>query len=83
MKRAWVARLNWWTLTFAFWWLLVCPLSFFTATFLGFVTIGLGVMMLLLEANLRASRAMLHELQRQRPLEPAYHPTALEELMRR
>jgi hypothetical protein len=69
---------------FAFWWLLVCPLSFLTATFLGFVTVGIGVMIHLLETNLRVNHEILGELKRQRriALEGAIVHPELEELMR-
>ena len=69
---------------FFVWWLLVCPLSFVTATFLGFLTIGIGVMVWLLETNLRINREILGELKRQRRLvlESAIVHPELEELMR-
>ena len=69
---------------FVTWWLLVCPLSFVTATFLGFVTVGIGVMIHLLEINLRINREILGELKRQRriALEGAIVHPELEELMR-
>ena len=69
---------------YAAWWLLVCPLSFVTATFLGFVTVGIGVMIHLLECNLRVNREILGELKRQRriALEGAIVHPELEELMR-
>jgi hypothetical protein len=68
----------------AAWWLLVCPLSFVTATFLGFVTVGIGVMIHLLETNLRINCEILGELKRQRriALEGAIVHPELEELMR-
>jgi hypothetical protein len=76
-------RLTLMTVFFFIWWLLVCPLSFVTTTFLGFVTVGIGVMVHLLETNLRVNREILTELKRQRriALEGAIHPE-LEELMR-
>jgi hypothetical protein len=69
---------------FFIWWLLVCPLSFVTATFLGFVTVGIGVMVHLLETNLRINREILTELKRQRriALEGAIVHPELKELMR-
>jgi hypothetical protein len=69
---------------FVGWWLLVCPLSFVTATFLGFMTIGIGAMIHLLEINLRVNREILGELKRQRriALEAAIVHPELEELMR-
>ena len=77
-------RLRLMTVFHALWWLLVCPLSFVTATFLGFVTIGLGAMIHLLETNLRVNREILGELKRQRriALEGAIVHPELEELMR-
>jgi hypothetical protein len=69
---------------YSLWWLLVCPLSFVTATFLGFFTVGIGVMIHLLETNLRINREILGELKRQRriALESAIVHPELEELMR-
>jgi hypothetical protein len=77
-------RLRLMTGFFAAWWLLVCPLSFATATFLGFVTVGIGVMIHLLEINLSINREILSELKRQRriALEGAIVHPELEELMR-
>ena len=77
-------RLTLITIFFSLWWLLVCPLSFVTATFLGFFTVGIGVMIHLLETNLRISREILGELKRQRRivLEGAIVHPELEELMR-
>jgi hypothetical protein len=77
-------RLTLMTGFFAAWWLLVCPLSFVTATFLGFVTVGIGVMVHLLETNLRINREILTELKRQRRivLEGAITHPELEELIR-
>ena len=77
-------RLRLMTVFFTAWWLLVCPLSFVTATFLGFVTVGIGVMIWLLETNLRVNREILGELKRQRRivLESAIVHPELEELMR-
>ena len=77
-------RLTLITIFFSLWWLLVCPLSFVTATFLGFVTVGIGVMIHLLEINLRINREILGELKRQRriTLESAIVHPELEELMR-
>ena len=85
MKRIRGSSQQFWMRLFSvLWWRLVCPLSFVTATFLGFVATGLGVMVLLLEANLRTNREILRELQRQRQtmLEPGRLST-LEELMQR
>jgi hypothetical protein len=83
-KRATQKRLTLMTGFFSLWWLLVCPLSFATATFLGFVTVGIGVMVHLLETNLRINREILGELKRQRriALESAITHPELEELMR-
>jgi hypothetical protein len=83
-KHAPKKRLTLMTGFFATWWLLVCPLSFVTATFLGFVTVGIGVMIHLLETNLRVNREILTELKRQRRivLEGAIVHPELEELMR-
>jgi hypothetical protein len=77
-------RLTLMTGFFVAWWLLVCPLSFVTATFLGFVTVGIGVMVHLLETNLRVNREILGELKRQRriALEGAIVHPELEELIR-
>jgi hypothetical protein len=77
-------RLRLMTVFYSLWWLLVCPLSFVTATFLGFVTVGIGVMTHLLETNLRVNREILGELKRQRriALENAIVHPELEELMR-
>jgi hypothetical protein len=77
-------RLALMTVFYSLWWLLVCPLSFVTATFLGFVTVGIGVMVHLLETNLRINREILGELKRQRriALEGAIIHPELEELMR-
>ena len=77
-------RLALMTVFHTLWWLLVCPLSFVTATFLGFVTVGIGVMIHLLETNLRVNREILGELKRQRriALEGAIVHPELEELMR-
>jgi hypothetical protein len=77
-------RLTLMTVFFFVWWLLVCPLSFVTATFLGFVTVGIGVMIHLLETNLRVNREILGELKRQRriALENAIVHPEPEELMR-
>jgi hypothetical protein len=77
-------RLRLMTVFFFVWWLLVCPLSFVTTTFLGFVTVGIGVMIHLLEINLRINREILGELKRQRriALEGAIVHPELEELMR-
>jgi hypothetical protein len=83
-KRAPKKRLTLMTVFFFVWWLLVCPLSFVTATFLGFLTVGIGVMVHLLECNLRVNREILGELKRQRriALEGAIVHPELEELMR-
>ena len=77
-------RLRLMTGFYSLWWLLVCPLSFVTATFLGFLTVGIGVMIHLLETNLRINREILGELKRQRriALEGAIVHPELEELMR-
>jgi hypothetical protein len=77
-------RLTLMTVFFFVWWMLVCPLSFVTATFLGFVTVGIGVMIHLLETNLRINREILGELKRQRRivLEGAIVHPELEELIR-
>ena len=77
-------RLRLMTVFFFVWWLLVCPLGFVTTTFLGFVTVGIGVMIHLLEINLRINREILGELKRQRriTLESAIVHPELEELMR-
>jgi hypothetical protein len=82
-KPALKKRLTRMTVFFFLWWLLVCPLSFVTATFLGFVTVGIGVMIHLLECNLRVNREILGELKRQRRivLESSITHPELEELM--
>jgi hypothetical protein len=76
-------RLRLMTVFYFVWWLLVCPLSFLTATFLGFVTVGIGVMIHLLECNLHVNREILGELKRRRRIvlkSAIIHPE-LEELM--